>query len=92
MFFPFSLDPETIENQIIYFDPKKTSRIVIKKILNYYHHGEKCGKLLVGMSENPKRVSENPRRHTTVSASHALTSDGVEDGSHVLSSRAFAKI
>ena len=23
MFFPFSLDPETIENQIIYFDPKK---------------------------------------------------------------------
>ena len=39
-----------------------------------------------------KRVSENPRRHTTVSASHALTSDGVEDGSHVLSSRVFAKI
>ena len=23
MFFPLSLDPETIENQIIYFDPKK---------------------------------------------------------------------
>ena len=54
----FFLDPETIENQIIYFDPKKTSRIVIKKILNYYHHGEKCGKLLVGMSEKSKRVSE----------------------------------
>ena len=42
----FFLDPETIENLSIYFDPKKTSRIVIKKILNYYHHGEKCGKLL----------------------------------------------
>ena len=67
----FFLDPETIENLSIYFDPKKTSRIVIKKILNYYHHGEKCGKLLVGMSENPKRVSENPRRHTTV----CITSD-----------------
>ena len=52
------LDPETIENLSIYFDPKKTSRIVIKKILNYYHHGEKCGKLLVGMSEKSKRVSE----------------------------------
>ena len=25
----FFLDPETIENQIIYFDPKKTSRIII---------------------------------------------------------------
>ena len=61
----FFLDPETIENQIIYFDQKITSRIVIKRILNYYHHGEKCGKLLMGMSENPKRVSENPRRHTT---------------------------
>jgi hypothetical protein len=23
VFFPLSLDPETIENQIIYFDPKK---------------------------------------------------------------------
>ena len=45
------LDPETIENSLMNFDPKKTSRIVIKKILNYYHHGEKCGKLLVGMSE-----------------------------------------
>ena len=53
----FFLDPETIENLSIYFDPKKTSRIVIKKILNYYH-GEKCGKLLVGMSEKSKRVSE----------------------------------
>ena len=54
----FFLDPETIENLSIYFDPKKTSRIVIKRILNYYHHGEKCGKLLVGMSEKSKRVSE----------------------------------
>ena len=54
----FFLDPETIENLSIYFDPKKTSRIVIKKILNYYHPGEKCGKLLVGMSEKSKRVSE----------------------------------
>ena len=61
--FPRSIN---YRNQIIYFDPKKTSRIVIKKILNYYHHGEKCGKLLVGMSEKSKRVSENPRRHTTV--------------------------
>ena len=66
----FFLDPETIENLSIYFDPKKTSRIVIKRILNYYHHGENCGKLLVGMSENPKRVSEKTLGaipHTTVS-------------------------
>ena len=54
-YFPRSIN---YRNQIIYFDPKKTSRIVIKKILNYYHHGEKCGKLLVGMSEKSKRVSE----------------------------------
>ena len=53
--FPRSIN---YRNQIIYFDPKKTSRIVIKKILNYYHYGEKCGKLLVGMSEKSKRVSE----------------------------------
>ena len=53
--FPRSIN---YRNQIIYFDPKKKIRIVIKKILNYYHHGEKCGKLLVGMSEKSKRVSE----------------------------------
>ena len=47
----FFLDLETIENKIIYFDRTKTSKVVIKKILNYFHHGEKCGKLLVGMSE-----------------------------------------